>query len=198
MLGGEGCWGDALAMAMARGADTADMSYINGTFGVSLNRYPLTRVAPGDVPILRIALYKGAIAVNSEARRFADESISYKILGEKCLEQPGHFAFQVFDRKIMDQSQEAPNSNDFAGAQRAGWCMPRIRSAPWRSGLESTRLRSPTRLHAITLEWPRAAIRSSAGFRWGQGSVGRSRSIHLRSTSIRARLEYSPHTAGCG
>lgn len=125
-LGGEGNQGKTLLMAWKRGADLVDMAFINGTFGVSLNHYPDTRVEPGDNPLLRLAIYKGAIAVNRDGRRFADESISYKVLGEICLSQPGGFAFQVFDQPMMDQSQPQPNSNDLKGALEAGL----VRTAP--------------------------------------------------------------------
>jgi fumarate reductase flavoprotein subunit len=119
-LGGEGNVGDGLLMAWSRGADIADMAHINGTFGISLNHYPDTRVDPGDNPLLRMGIYKGAIAVNRLGRRFADESISYKILGEICLAQPDGIGFQIWDQPIMDQSQAAPNSNDIQGAFEAG------------------------------------------------------------------------------
>ena len=119
-LGGEGNTGDGLLMAWKRGADLVDMGFINGTFGISLNHYPDTRVEPGDNPLLRLAIYKGGIAVNRLGRRFADESISYKVLGEICLDQPGGYAFQVFDQPIMDLSQPQPNSNDLRNAFEAG------------------------------------------------------------------------------
>ena len=41
---------------------------------------------------------------NLNGRRFANESMSYKTLGEICLEQPKAVGFQIFDQKIMDQS----------------------------------------------------------------------------------------------
>lgn len=141
-LGGEGNQGDGLLMAWARGADLVDMGFINGTFGVSLNHFPETRVEPGDNPLLRLAIYKGAIAVNNAGRRFADESISYKVLGEICLAQPGSFAFQIFDQTMMDQSQPQPNSNDLAGAFAAGLVKsgPTIRSLAEQVGIDADTL----------------------------------------------------------
>lgn len=119
-LGGEGNVGEGLTMAWARGADVADMAFISGTFGISLDHFPDTRLEPGDNPLLRMAIYKGGIAVNRLGKRFADESISYKILGEICLAQPDGVGFQIWDQPIMDQSQVAPNSNDIQGAFDAG------------------------------------------------------------------------------
>ncbi|MGE0384153.1 MAG: FAD-dependent oxidoreductase [Gammaproteobacteria bacterium] len=126
VIGGAGNVGDGLRMAWKRGADLRDVAFINGTFGISLNRYPDTRVLPEDDAVLRLAIYKGAIAVNRLGRRFANESISYKSLGELCLAQPGGIGFQVFDAKIMAQSAPAPNSNDLADAFARGL----VRSGP--------------------------------------------------------------------
>lgn len=119
-VGGEASTGDGLKMAWSLGADLVDMAWINGTFGLSLNRYPQRALAPGDEPLLRLAIYRGAIAVNLRGERFVDESKSYKLLGERCLEQPQGTAFQVFDEKIMAQSTPAPNSNDYRGALERG------------------------------------------------------------------------------
>lgn len=118
--GGAGNTGDGIVMAMAHGAALADMEYVAGTFGVALAHYPDLESRPGDEVLLRMAMYRGAIAVNLGAERFADESLSYKILGTRCLEQPGGVAFQVFDQPIMDQSARAPNLNDFEDAFARG------------------------------------------------------------------------------
>src|SRR3546814_20851476 len=48
-----------------------------------------------------LAIYRGAIAVNRSGRRFADESVSYKLLGAACLRQEGHVAYQVFDEAYL-------------------------------------------------------------------------------------------------
>jgi fumarate reductase flavoprotein subunit len=107
-------------MAWSLGADLVDMAWINGTFGMSINRYPERDPGPADQPVLRLAMYRGAIAVNRDGERFVDESLSYKVIGERCLEQPQGIAFQVFDDKIMSQSVPAPNSNDYRGALELG------------------------------------------------------------------------------
>lgn len=119
-LGGEGNTGDGLLMAWQLGADFVDVAYVNGTFGISLNHYPEDRPPVASDALLRVAVYRGAIAVNLHAKRFADESISYKKLGEACLEQPQAVGFQVWDQKIMDQSMPAPTAADFKGAYDKG------------------------------------------------------------------------------
>lgn len=118
--GGEGNTGDGIEMALAHGAALADMEHVAGTFGVAINRYPDLEPRAGDEVLLRMAMYRGAIAVNLRAERFADESLSYKTLGARCLEQPQGVAFQVFDQAIMNQSAIAPNLNDFKDAYDKG------------------------------------------------------------------------------
>ena len=107
-------------MAWELGADLLDMGYVTGTFGVAINRYPDVEVRPGDGLLLRMAMYRGGIAVNLEGKRFADESQSYKALATRCLAQPRAIAFQVFDQAVMDQSAPTPTVNDLEGALRKG------------------------------------------------------------------------------
>lgn len=112
-IGGAGNVGDGLRMAMQLGAGLADMGQIKGTFGT----HPTTG---SDRHELLLAYYAGAIIVNREGRRFVDESLTYKILGEACLKQPGHVAFQVWDQPIQDLSQEGVPLYDFVPALEAG------------------------------------------------------------------------------
>ena len=142
--GGKGNTGDGIAMAVDLGAALADMDYVAGTFGVAINRYPSLESLPGDELLLRMAMYRGAIAVNLNAERFADESLSYKQLGALCLRQPKGVAFQVFDQPIMDQSAIAPTLNDFQDAYAKGV----IRKADSISALARTVELDPVKLVA--------------------------------------------------
>ena len=96
-VGGPGNTGDGLKMAWQLGAGFRDMGYIKGTFG----NHP---AAGPEQHTAMLAIYKGAIAVNQLGRRFADESISYKLIGDACLQQPGAVGYQIFDQAIMDGS----------------------------------------------------------------------------------------------
>lgn len=118
--GGLGNTGDGLVMSVELGATLVDMESIAGTFGIAINHYPELDVRPGDELILRMAMYRGAIAVNLAGKRFANESISYKKLGAICLEQPKGVAIQIFDQFIMDQSAVAPSLNNFRDAYDRG------------------------------------------------------------------------------
>jgi len=104
-VGGEGSLGDGLKMAWALGADFRDMAYIKGTFG----KHPTDTANHHSC----LAVYKGAIAVNQEGRRFVDESISYKLLGDACMQQPYHSAFQIFDQDIYESGDNRVRILDF-------------------------------------------------------------------------------------
>jgi fumarate reductase flavoprotein subunit len=142
--GGIANTGDGLTMAEEHGASLADMEFVAATFGVVLNHYPDTSVRAEDELLLRMAMYRGGIAVNLQACRFADESQSYKKLATLCLRQPRAVAFQLFDQRIMDQSVPNPSVNDFAGVLRRGV----LRQAPnWPAlaqqvGLDGARLQA--------------------------------------------------------
>lgn len=111
--GSNGSTGDGLVMALALGAKTKDMNGINSTFG----RHP--DADPAQNALLH-PIYKGAIAVNRDGRRFTDESQSYKVLGDACLRQPEALAFQVFDQPIMNLSVAEAATSDFKGALQTG------------------------------------------------------------------------------
>jgi fumarate reductase flavoprotein subunit len=65
-------------------------------------------------------MYKGGIVVNTKGERFINESLSYKLIGEECLKQPGRIGVQVFDQRIMDQSAPFPTVDDYSSALEAG------------------------------------------------------------------------------
>jgi fumarate reductase flavoprotein subunit len=112
--GGAGNHGDGLAMACHLGAGLVDMPYVKGTYGHYFEPHP----AEDGTGIL--AVYKGAIAVNQAGRRFVDESLPYKLLGDASLAQPGSFTWQVFDAAVMAQSDDETPIYNFQERERAG------------------------------------------------------------------------------
>lgn len=102
---GEGNVGDGLLMAWKLGADHRDMAYIKGTFG----KHPVDTLNHHSC----LAVYKGAIAVNQDGRRFVDESISYKLLGDATMAQPFHTSYQVFDQPIFEAGDDRVRILDF-------------------------------------------------------------------------------------
>ena len=93
-IGGAGNVGDGLKMAWKLGADLRDMAYIKGTYG----KHPVDETNNHSL----LAVYKGAIAVNQEGRRYVDESLSYKLLGDACMQQSDGSTYQIFDQPIFD------------------------------------------------------------------------------------------------
>lgn len=112
--GGIGNEGDGIRMAWALGADLVDFGFLKGTFGSYIE------VIPDQPHTTLLPVYRGAIAVNLNARRFVDESKSYKQLGVACLEQRGSVAYQIFDAAIMGHSVSGVPSFDFKGAHKRG------------------------------------------------------------------------------
>ncbi|GAA4367480.1 FAD-dependent oxidoreductase [Actinomadura verrucosospora] len=112
--GGAGNQGDGLKMAMALGAGLRDTPYIKGTYG----HYHVEHPDEDGTGIL--AVYKGAIAVNREGRRFVDESRNYKEIGDAALAQPGVTTWQVFDARTMALANDEVPIYEFAGRERAG------------------------------------------------------------------------------
>ncbi|MBM7059328.1 FAD-dependent oxidoreductase [Pseudomonas sp. UL073] len=105
-IGGEGNEGDGLRMAWALGADVRDLPYIKGTFG----KHPMDEHNHHAC----LAVYKGAIAVNQAGRRFVDESLSYKLLGDAVMAQEYGVAYQILDQDIMDSGDNQVRILDFS------------------------------------------------------------------------------------
>lgn len=112
--GGAGCEGDGLLMAWQLGAGVVDTPYIKATYG----HFHEMHADEDGTGIL--AVYKGAIAVNREGRRFVDESLNYKEIGDHALAQPGVTTFQVFDGRVLAASSNEVPIYDFAGRESAG------------------------------------------------------------------------------
>ena len=111
-IGGPGATGDGLRMACALGADLRDMIHIKGTFGMhpvdTRNRFNC------------MAVYKGAIAVNRMGQRFVDESQSYKLLGDACMAQPHHIAYQILDQDMLESGENSVRILDLGRRYDAG------------------------------------------------------------------------------
>jgi len=158
-MGARGCTGDGLRMAWQLGADLCDMGSIKATFGIHRD------AAPEDHHFLH-SIYMGAIAVNRDGRRFVDESLSYKLVGDSCLRQPGHLGFQVFDQRVMQRSTDDGSSFDLGSELRHG----RLIEAP--SLLElAARLEVDGAALAETVERYNAAVSLSTDPEFGRTSL---------------------------
>ena len=98
---GRGCNGDGLKMAWAMGADIRDMPYIKATFGFDLE----AQTIKDDFALV---FYQGAIIVNKDGKRFVNESISYKLVGDAALVQKDAMGFQIYDAAIRKAAESDP------------------------------------------------------------------------------------------
>ena len=169
-------------MGLKVGAGLADAPHIKGTFGI----FPWPSPAEGGHGLL--AVYKGAIAVNGEGRRFVDESPPYKEIGDACLAQPEGIAFQIMDDAVLAESDAEVPIYDFRPRVEAG----QVTRADSLAGLadalgipgDDTRgdrsgLQPPHRARRAGRVRPRERSRAA--------SVRRVRSTDRRTTATRAR-----------
>ena len=95
--------GDGIRMALDIGASpTGNWSGCHAV-GWELNAPEFGDLAVGD--LFQKHSYPWGVMVNGEGRRFVDEgadfrNYTYAKYGRRILEQPGHFAWQVFDAKV--------------------------------------------------------------------------------------------------
>jgi fumarate reductase flavoprotein subunit len=101
-IAGLGTNGSGIKMALAYGADMIDTAYIKATYGFKINPESIAR----DFSII---YYSGAIMVNSDGQRFVNESVSYKILGDRALEQKDGKSWLIFDEKMRKNASNGNN-----------------------------------------------------------------------------------------
>lgn len=112
-LGGAGNKGDGIKLAASAGAWLEDFTYLKGTYGF----HP---TSTNDKKRQAHTFYKGGIIVNELGKRFVNESISYKLLGDAALQQPNCRTFQVWDQTVMDKGVENDALYDFDLLYREG------------------------------------------------------------------------------
>ena len=105
-ISGEGNDGDGLKMAWEHGATILDRPYLSGTYGF----HPSANSA---VKSQGLAFYKGGIIVNQNGKRFINESLSYKLLGNAALQQPEGITYQIWDQTVMDKAVHDDPLYDF-------------------------------------------------------------------------------------
>ncbi|MFJ4830792.1 FAD-dependent oxidoreductase [Streptomyces sp. NPDC088747] len=160
-MGGAGNTGDGLRMAAGLGARLVDMGYVEATFGA----------VGTDRPRLMFAHADGAIVVDQDGRRFADESLSYKTLGRLCAEQPGGIAYQIFDRRVFERSQTRPTPRDYRRALADGLLMeaPTVPALAERLGVDPDSLDATVRRYN---QHVRAGADPDFGRPVGAGAIG--------------------------
>ena len=100
--------GEAMAWGRAIGAGLADMHAYQGHGGLA---------AGHAIPILWPFIMEGGFQVNTDGRRFSDESQGYSEQAVKVLSQPGHVAWSILDQRLHDLMMKF---DDFQQAEAAG------------------------------------------------------------------------------
>ena len=107
-FGHPGNRGDAVLWGEALGAQLAHLGGYQGHGSVA---------TPHNILITWAVIMRGGIQVNSEGRRFCDESHGYSEHAADVLRQPGQFAWEVFDARIASVARQF---EDFRAAERSG------------------------------------------------------------------------------
>ncbi len=109
--GHPGNTGDAMIWADVMGAELADMSGYQGHGGLA---------AGYGLPILWPVIMEGGFQVNSDGRRFSDESLGYSEQAAKVNAQPGRVAWSLYDKRLHELMHQF---DDYHDALRSGAVM---------------------------------------------------------------------------
>jgi fumarate reductase flavoprotein subunit len=89
--GGDGCRGDALRIGRTLSADVGYLDAYQGHGSVAI---------PQSIIMTWAAIMHGAVILNSDGRRFADETQGYSEFAEIVLREPGGIGFVILDEEI--------------------------------------------------------------------------------------------------
>jgi flavocytochrome c len=107
-FGHPGNRGDAIQWGDALGAQLSHLGAYQGHGSVA---------TPHNILISWAVIMQGGIQVNTQGRRFCDESRGYSEAAADVLRQPGRIAWDVFDARIADVARQF---EDFRNAERVG------------------------------------------------------------------------------
>jgi fumarate reductase flavoprotein subunit len=107
-FGHPGNRGDAIQWGEALGAQPAHLGAYQGHGSVA---------TPHNILITWAVIMQGGFQVNTEGRRFCDESRGYSEQAAEVLRQPGGIAWSVFDARIAAVARQF---EDFRNAERSG------------------------------------------------------------------------------
>ena len=114
-FGHPGNRGDAIIWGDALGAQLEHLSAYQGHGSVA---------TPHNILITWAAIMQGGFQVNSDGRRFSDESLGYSEQAAEVLRQPDSIAWCVFDARIASVARQF---EDFRQAEQAGAILTRDR-----------------------------------------------------------------------
>ena len=111
--------GDGLSAALAAGAERRGL--YGGCHATPMDLHMADfgglDLPPGERKNYRKICYFLGVMINADGDRFVDEgenfrNYTYAQFGRAVLEQPGHFAWQIFDSKVMDMLYAEYNFHD--------------------------------------------------------------------------------------
>jgi fumarate reductase flavoprotein subunit len=107
-FGHPGNRGDAIKWGESLGAMVSSLNAYQGHGSVA---------TPHNILISWAVIMQGGIQINSEGRRFSDETRGYSEQAAEVLRQPGGFVWNVFDERIATVARQF---EDFREAERTG------------------------------------------------------------------------------
>jgi len=107
-FGHPGNQGEALAWGRALGAELSHLGAYQGHGSVA---------TPHNILVTWAVIMEGGIQVNTQGRRFCDESRGYSEQAAEVLRQPGGLAWNVFDERIANVARQF---EDFRNAEKGG------------------------------------------------------------------------------
>jgi fumarate reductase flavoprotein subunit len=107
-FGHQGNRGDAVIWGDALGAQLSHLGAYQGHGSVA---------TPHNILISWAVIMQGGMQINSEGRRFCDESRGYSEQAADVLRQPGAIAWSLFDARIAEVARQF---EDFRNAERSG------------------------------------------------------------------------------
>jgi len=110
--GGDGSLGDALQIGETLGAETASLGAYQGHGSVA---------SPHGVLLTWTTMMGGALLINSDGRRFQNETIGYSESAVNVLTQPGSVAWAVFDRHVHEKAAPFADYQDLMTMDAVKW-----------------------------------------------------------------------------
>jgi fumarate reductase flavoprotein subunit len=144
-FGHPGNRGDAILWGEALGAQSAHLGAYQGHGSVA---------TPHHILISWAVIMQGGFQVNTEGRRFCDESQGYSEQASEVVRQPGGVAWSIFDARIAAVARQF---EDFRDAERAGAIVTR-------QSVEALADAMHVPQEALAAEWTETeALKTSAG-----------------------------------
>ncbi len=107
-FGHSGNKGDAIRWGRALGARISDIGAYQGHGGLAVGY---------SIPILWPLIIEGGIQINTDAKRFSDEALSYSQQAANVIAQADHIAWDIFDERLHELMLEF---QDYRDAYAAG------------------------------------------------------------------------------